>query len=55
MELDLAFKNGQLQGHASDGRQEGSAPQVRYRDTRNALGRVKVKKRHVRRRRGQER
>jgi hypothetical protein len=28
---------------------------VRYRDTRNALGRVKVKKRHVRRRRGQER
>jgi hypothetical protein len=49
MELDLAFKNGQLQRHASEGRQEGSTPQVRRRDTRAAFGRIQVKKRHVRR------
>jgi len=49
MELDLAFKNGQLQGRDSEGRWEGSTPQVRHRDTRHAHRRAEIKKRHVRR------
>jgi hypothetical protein len=32
MELDLAFKNGQLQGHPSERRQEGNAPDQRRHD-----------------------
>jgi hypothetical protein len=51
MELDLAFKNGQLPGQASDGKPEGSAPQVRGHDTRDVQERAEMKKRHVRRRR----
>lgn len=49
MELDLAFKNGQLPGHASDGKREESTPQSRSHDTRDALGRVQVKKRRFER------
>ena len=49
MELDLAFKNGQLPGHASDGKREGNTRQVRRRDTRDALGRVQMKKRRFER------
>jgi hypothetical protein len=45
MQLDLAFKNGQLPGQASDGKREGNMPQVRRYDTRDALGRVQMKKR----------
>jgi len=52
MELDLAFKNGLLQGHDSGARPEVDTHQLRRHDTRDALRRVEVKKRHVRRRRG---
>ena len=45
MELDLAFKNGQLPSQASDGKREGGTPQVRRHETRDAWGRVQVKKR----------
>jgi hypothetical protein len=55
MELDLAFKNGQLQGHAPEGRQEGNELQGQRHDTREAHGRVEAKKRDARRRRGQRR
>jgi hypothetical protein len=54
MELDLAFKNGQLQGHAAEGRQEGNELQRQRRDTREGHERV-AKKRDARRRRGQRR
>jgi hypothetical protein len=49
MQLDLAFKNGQLSGQASDGKREGSIPQPRRHDTRDALRRVQVKKRRFER------
>jgi hypothetical protein len=44
MELDLAFKNGQLQGHASEGRQEGRALQAQRHETRDALRHSGLKK-----------
>ena len=50
MELDLAFKSGRWIGHESEVRPERGG-----HETRSAQERVEVKKRHLRRHRGQSR
>ena len=51
MELDLAFKNGLLQGYGSEGTLDGRPPQEQRHDRRAAQGWVEAKMRRVRRRR----
>jgi hypothetical protein len=51
MALDLALKNGLVRVHGPEGRQDSGGLQ-RSDEARDAEGRVQLKKRHVRRRRG---
>jgi hypothetical protein len=55
MELDFAFKNGRALGGAPAVRTEEHDVQAQHHETRDEKGRVEVKKRHVPRRRGQQR
>lgn len=55
MELDLAFKNGRLQGGIPARRLEERPPQEQRQGARDAEVRVEMRKRHVPRRRGTRR